>query len=87
VFVGDASMNPYEITHRGGAVDFWNEEPGAVWLQRMTAHYRSVAWLNPQPQAHWRHTHSVSMIGELMAGRMFPMTLRGLDEMIAELRK
>ena len=87
IFVGDASMSPYEITQRGGAVDFWNAEPGADWMRRLVGHFRAAAWLNPTPQAHWEHTHSIGMIGELMAGRMYPMTLRGLDDMIGELRK
>jgi len=87
IFVADAAMSPYEITQRGGAIDFWNEEPGSVWLGRLTGHFRRAAWLNPAPRAHWPHTHSTGMISELMAGRMFPMTLAGLDEMIAELRR
>jgi uncharacterized protein with von Willebrand factor type A (vWA) domain len=87
IFVGDAAMSPYEISHVGGAVDFWNEEPGMVWLQRLTGHFRRSAWINPTPKAGWGHTQSIGMIGELMAGRMYPMTLHGLDDMIAELRK
>lgn len=87
IFVGDAAMSPYELTHAGGAVDFWNAEPGQVWLERLLRHYRRAAWLNPLTRNAWPHTHTIRMIGELMTGRMYPMTLAGLDDMIAELRK
>lgn len=87
VFVGDASMSPYEITHAGGSVEHWNREPGAVWLQRMTGHFRKTAWLNPVPEAHWRTTHSIGLIHQLMGGRMFPLTLGGLDSMARELSR
>lgn len=79
VFVGDASMSPYEVSHPGGSVEHFNEEPGAVWLHRMTQRYPKAAWLNPVKEAYWGHTHSIGMIHELMEGRMFPLTLDGLD--------
>ena len=62
IFVGDAAMSPYEITMPGGSVEHWNEEPGAVWLERLTAHYRRSAWLNPTPQRSWGHVRSISMM-------------------------
>jgi uncharacterized protein with von Willebrand factor type A (vWA) domain len=79
VFVGDASMSPYEIMQPGGSVEHFNEEPGAVWLQRMLDHFQKVAWLNPIPEKHWGYTHSIQMIQKQFAGRMFPLTLEGLD--------
>ena len=87
IFVGDAAMHPWELSRAGGAVDFWNEEPGVVWLRRLTAHFRRSAWINPMPKDRWGYTQSIGVIGELMAGRMYPMTLHGLDDMIVELRK
>ena len=80
VFVGDAQMSPYEISHPGGSVEHNNPEAGAVWLQRMTGVYPSAAWLNPVPEAHWDYSQSTTMIRELMADRMYPLTLEGLDE-------
>ena len=79
VVVGDASMSPYEISHPGGAVEHWNSEAGAVWLQRLTRAFPKLAWINPLAERHWRHTHSVGMIRDLVAGRMYPLTLDGLD--------
>ncbi|GJD36550.1 vWA domain-containing protein [Methylobacterium aerolatum] len=79
VFVGDASMSPYEIAVPGGSVEHWNEEPGAAWLGRLLDHFPKAAWLNPVPETHWAYTQSISMVQRLMAGRMFPLTLEGLD--------
>ena len=87
VLVGDASMSPYEITQPGGSVEHMNEEAGAVWLGRLTATYPAAVWLNPLPQAHWDFTQSVAMIRQLMAGRMYPLTLSGLDEAMRELSR
>jgi uncharacterized protein with von Willebrand factor type A (vWA) domain len=86
VFVGDAAMAPYEIVEPGGSVEHWNEEAGKVWLQRLTAHFRRVAWLNPTPQGHWGYTTSIGIIQDAMQGRMFPMTLDGLDGLAKALR-
>jgi len=85
VFVGDASMSPYEIVYPGGASEHWNAEAGEVWLRRALDKYPSAAWINPVPQHHWRYTHSVGMLQEIMGGRMFPMTLQGLDAATREL--
>lgn len=79
VFVGDASMSPYEIAVPGGSVEHWNEEPGAVWLGRLLDHFHKAAWLNPVPETHWGYTQSIGMVQRLMGGRMFPLTLEGLD--------
>jgi uncharacterized protein with von Willebrand factor type A (vWA) domain len=85
VFVGDASMSPYEIAMPGGSVEHWNEESGRVWLQRITAHFHKAVWLNPVPKNHWGYTQSIGMVGQIMAGRMFPLTLEGLDSAMREL--
>ena len=79
VFVGDASMSPYEIAAPGGSVEHWNEEPGAAWVQRVLAHFPKAVWLNPVPAPHWGHTQSIGMMRHLFADRMFPLTLEGLD--------
>jgi uncharacterized protein with von Willebrand factor type A (vWA) domain len=85
IFVGDASMSPYEIAYPGGANEHWNEEPGQVWLQRAREQWPSNLWINPMPERHWRHTHSVRMISEIFDGRMVPMTLEGIDRGMREL--
>jgi uncharacterized protein with von Willebrand factor type A (vWA) domain len=87
IFVGDAAMSPYEISHAGGSVEHMNEEAGQVWMERLTRHFRRAAWLNPSPQQGWGYTQSTRMIGELMEGRMFPLTLEGLDRMVKALTK
>jgi len=79
VFVGDAAMSPYEIVEPGGSVEHWNQEAGAMWLQRFLEHFPHAVWLNPTPAAHWRYTQSIAMIDRLMGGRMFPLTLSGLE--------
>jgi len=85
VFVGDASMSPYEIMQPGGSVEHMNEEPGQVWLERVTRTYAHAVWLNPTPEAQWDYTHSIKMVRQLFAGRMFPLTLAGLDGAMREL--
>ncbi|GLS46890.1 vWA domain-containing protein [Methylobacterium brachythecii] len=79
VFVGDASMSPYEIAMAGGSVEHWNEEPGQVWLNRVLEHFPKAAWLNPVPEAHWPYTQSIAMVRQIFSGRMFPLTLDGID--------
>ncbi|MDN2568493.1 VWA domain-containing protein [Aquibium sp. A9E412] len=87
IFVGDAAMSPYEIAYAGGAVEHWNEEPGALWLQRVTAQWPHAVWLNPTPRRHWDYTHSIGMIRELFAERMYPLTLAGLEAATRELSR
>jgi uncharacterized protein with von Willebrand factor type A (vWA) domain len=79
VFVGDAAMSPYELMEAGGSVEHWNAEAGAVWLQRFLDQFPHAAWLNPTPAAHWRYTQSIAMVDRMMGGRMFPLTLAGLE--------
>jgi uncharacterized protein with von Willebrand factor type A (vWA) domain len=87
VLVGDATMSPYEVTLPGGSVEHWNEEAGAVWLERLTGVYPHAVWLNPVPDRFWGHTPSVQMIRQLMSGRMFPLTLSGLESATRELAR
>jgi uncharacterized protein with von Willebrand factor type A (vWA) domain len=88
VFVGDATMSPYEVTYPGGSVEHWNEEPGALWLQRVANVYERLVWLNPTPRAHWDHTPSIQVIREIIGpGRMFPLTIQGLDGAMRELSR
>lgn len=87
IFVGDASMSPYEISHPGGSVEYWNEESGATWLERVTTVYPKTVWLNPAPQDWWGFTPSIGMVQRAMAGRMFPLTLEGLDRAARELAR
>ncbi len=79
VFVGDASMSPYEIIHPGGSVEHFNAEAGSVWMQRVLDHFPKAVWINPVPSAHWGYTHSIQMLRDQVAGRMFPLNLEGLD--------
>jgi uncharacterized protein len=79
IFVGDASMSPFELTHAGGSVEHFNEEPGALWLKRIAGTYDKVAWLNPSSEKYWHFTPSTDMISRTLSGRMFPLTLDGLD--------
>ena len=87
VIVGDATMSPYEITYPGGAVEHWNAEAGVVWMQRLLDHFEHAAWINPQPENWWRHHQSIQIMHKLMEGRMFPLTLEGLDRMTGELNR
>ncbi|MDX1524949.1 MAG: VWA domain-containing protein [Pseudidiomarina maritima] len=85
IFVGDATLGPYEIAYPGGSVEHWNEEPGSVWMQRLLGHYQHAVWLNPQPQQHWHYYASIDMMNELMGQRMFPLTLDGLTTAMSRL--
>jgi uncharacterized protein with von Willebrand factor type A (vWA) domain len=87
IFVGDASMSPYEITHVGGAVEHMNEEAGATWLSRVASIYPHAVWLNPVPDTQWNYTTSIGLVRRLMEGRMYPMTLSGLDAAMRELMR
>ncbi len=87
VFVGDAAMSPYEVSHPGGSVEHMNEEAGAVWLKRVRDTYPATVWLNPTPERQWDYSQSTKMIRELMQGAMFPLTLGGLDDAMRELTR
>ena len=87
VFVGDATMAPYEITHAGGSVEHWNEEPGSAWMERFSEIYDKVIWLNPTPQETWEYSSSVMMTQELVGGSMYPLTIKGLEEGMGQLSK
>ncbi|ORE85189.1 VWA containing CoxE family protein [Oceanococcus atlanticus] len=85
IFVGDATMSPYEITYPGGSVEHWNEEAGSTWMQRITSHFNKVIWLNPEPEQHWDYHPSIQVARELVEERMFPMTLNGLERGMKQL--
>jgi uncharacterized protein with von Willebrand factor type A (vWA) domain len=85
VFVGDATMSPYEIVYAGGSVEHWNEEPGAVWIKRLLHAYPKAIWLNPEPEQRWNYTPSIKLTRELMDDRMYPLTVRGLADGIRRL--
>ena len=85
IFVGDATMSPYEIAYPGGSIEHWNEEPGSVWINRMLKYFKKSVWINPEPEKNWNFTPSVKLTYDLMEGRMFPLTLDGLSGAIKEL--
>jgi len=85
IIVGDATMSPYEITYPGGSVEHWNEEAGAIWVDRLTSIYDSVVWLNPTGERHWDYTPSIGLMRQLVNDRMFPLTIEGLDKAMREL--
>ncbi len=85
IFVGDATMSPYEIVYAGGSVEHWNEEPGAVWIKRLLNTYPKAVWLNPEPQQRWDYTPSTKLVREIMDDRMYPLTIAGLDDAIKSL--
>jgi hypothetical protein len=87
IFVGDASMSPYEISSPYGSVEHMNPEPGHAWMQRLTAHFDKVAWLNPIPESHWGYTHSIGLTQQLVDHRMYPMSIAGLGDAIKALAK
>jgi uncharacterized protein with von Willebrand factor type A (vWA) domain len=87
VFVGDASMSPYEIAQPGGSVEHWNEESGEAWMRRIAGVYDKIAWLNPIPEDEWEYTQSVSMTRQLLEGHMYPLSLKGLEEGMSYLSK
>ena len=87
IFVGDATMSPYEVTQPGGSVEYNNAEPGAEWLQRLTHAFPHYAWINPEPPGVWEYRQSVGLIRQLMAQRMFPLSLAGLESAMRLLSK
>ena len=87
VFVGDASMSPYEIMQPGGSVEHWNEESGELWMRRLRETYEKCIWINPVPEDEWEYTQSIAITRQLMEGQMYPLTLRGLEEGMSFLSK
>lgn len=86
IFVGDASMSPYELTEPGGSVEHWNEEAGEVWLRRVLATWDRVLWINPVQRDHWRFTYSIGMLKGLLKGRMVPLTVAGIEDGVRRLK-
>ncbi|MBI3523051.1 MAG: VWA domain-containing protein [Betaproteobacteria bacterium] len=87
ILVGDATMSPYEILQAGGSVETMNEEPGAAWLARLLDKYPRAVWLNPEPERLWEYRHSIQIIHNILGGRMFPLTLEGLERAMRQLNK
>ncbi len=87
IFVGDATMSPYEITYPGGSVEHWNEEAGAVWIDRVANIFERMVWLNPTAERHWDYTPSIGVMKQLVGDRMFPLTLDGLEKAMKELSR
>ena len=87
IFVGDATMSPYEVLQPGGSVEYNNEEAGAVWLQRFTSTFPKFIWLNPEPEGLWQYRQSIAIIRQLMSNRMFPVTIEGLERGMTMLSK
>lgn len=87
IFIGDATMSPYEILQPGGSVEYNNEEAGAEWLQRLTHTFPKFAWINPEPQGVWQYRQSIAVIQQLMSNRMFPLTLKGLEDAMRMMSK
>jgi uncharacterized protein with von Willebrand factor type A (vWA) domain len=85
IFVGDASMSPYEIMAPGGSVEHFNAETGTVWMERVARTYPACVWLNPVAEKEWNYTQSIGLMRQLMSGRMYPLTLDGLDRAMREL--
>ena len=87
IFVGDASMSPYEISSPGGSVEHWNEEPATKWMQRITDTFEKVIWLNPKSKDVWQYTQSIEIVNRMVARHMYPLTLEGLEEGMRYLSK
>ena len=87
IFVGDATMSPYEIVQPGGSVEYHNAEPGAVWLQRLVSTYPHFVWLNPEPEGLWQYRQSIAMIQDIMQKRMYPVTVAGIEQAMRLLSK
>ena len=87
IFVGDATMAPYEVTHVGGSIEHYNDEAGAVWIKRITDVFNNVVWINPTPKDFWEHSYSIEVVRELVEDRMFPLSVKGLEEAMTLLTK
>ena len=86
IFVGDAAMAPWEVSHAGGSIEYYNKEAGALWMQRMTTKFSKLIWLNPENEQYWTYSQSNQMINQLVDKRMYPLTVNGLEAAIDELR-
>ena len=87
IFVGDATMAPYEVTNAGGSIEHYNDEAGAVWIKRLTDVFDNVVWINPTPKDFWEHSYSIEVVRELVEDRMFPLSVKGLEEAMTLLTK
>ena len=87
IFVGDATMAPYEITHTGGSIEHYNEEAGATWMKRMSESFDNMVWINPTPKDYWEHSYSIEIVKELLEDKMFPLTVKGLEGAMGSLLK
>lgn len=87
IFVGDATMSPYEITTAGGSVEHWNEESGVTWIERVLEKFPHAVWLNPEPEVHWQRVPSIKITHQVMSQRMFPLTVEGIGKAIKQLQK
>ena len=87
IFVGDATMAPYEITHTGGSIEHYNEEAGAIWMRRMSESFDNMVWINPTPKDYWEHSYSIEIVKELLEDKMFPLAVKGLEGAMGSLLK
>ncbi len=87
IIVGDAAMSPFELSHAGGSVEHWNEEPGITWLTRIASTFPKTVWINPSPEKYWSYSQSASLVAQSFGNRMFPLTLDGLDRAMRELAR
>ena len=87
IFIGDATMAPYEITNAGGSIEHWNEEPGSVWMKKFFSNYEKLIWLNPDPEDHWDYSSSIELSRALIDDQMYPLTLKGLEDGMSFLTK
>ncbi|MEJ6679030.1 MAG: hypothetical protein QNL34_02745 [OM182 bacterium] len=87
IFVGDATMAPYEITHVGGSIEHYNEEAGATWFKRLSEHFEHLVWINPTPKEYWEHSYSIEVAKELTENKMYPLSVKGLEEAMKLLTK
>jgi uncharacterized protein with von Willebrand factor type A (vWA) domain len=86
IFVGDAAMSPYELLAEGGCLEYWNAEPGQVWLTRLLNHFPKAVWLNPETESQWHWAQTTELVQKLMEGRMYPLTLAGIQSAMGVLR-
>ena len=87
IFVGDASMAPYELTNPGGSIEHWNKESGESWINKVKGHFYKTVWLNPVHEDHWDYTSTIKMINNLMDQKMFPLTISGISNAVSFLSK